>query len=114
MDRLARPGHQRSAWDWIGDTTGINDNYIVSGGAGSDGMYVQDATVTFCGWPIGVPSLAGRSLQLLGNGGNDMLWSPTTLNTDIFGGAGDDWINSGRASAFLYGEDGDDLIFNER
>lgn len=98
------------AWDLIGDTSGIWESTVIHGSSGPDAIFVQDSTVTFCDWPIGPPSFNGYYIQLLGNAGNDMLWSPTTFKTHFLGGAGDDWINSGYASAEIYGDDGDDVI----
>ena len=98
------------AWDWIGDTTGINDDYLVASGQGNDSLVVQTTLATFCGYPIGIPRYNGHVLDLYGYGGNDFLSSPTTLNTSIFGGEGNDWITSGNGIATLKGFNGDDLI----
>jgi hypothetical protein len=98
------------AWDWIGDTTGLNDDYLVASGMETDNLAIMHTVETVCGWPIGVPLYNGRSLDLFGYGGHDTMSSLTTLDTWIYGGADNDWIVSDKGNAYLYGSFGIDLI----
>jgi Ca2+-binding RTX toxin-like protein len=99
------------SWTQIGDTTGLFDDYLVSGLGGDDHIRVRSTTLSFCGYPLATPSYNGHYLDLSGGAGNDTLWSVTTLDTWIFGGDGNESINSGRGSAGLFSQNGDDTIW---
>jgi hypothetical protein len=99
------------AWHWIGDTTGINDNYFVAGGKGNDNLNVVTTTVTFCGFSIAAPLYNGHYVAINGIEGNDSVWSTGTSDTSLIGGLGNDWLVSGRGNAYLQGDAGNDKIW---
>ncbi|TWU14928.1 Bifunctional hemolysin/adenylate cyclase precursor [Symmachiella macrocystis] len=50
-------------------------------------------------------------IRIRGAGSDDVIYNSTEKQSEIFGGAGDDWIYGGGGKDSIYGKDGDDTIY---
>ncbi len=50
-------------------------------------------------------------IRIRGAGSDDIIYNATEINSEIYGGAGNDWIYGGAGVDSIYGKDGDDTIY---
>jgi Ca2+-binding RTX toxin-like protein len=103
------------AWSFLGNASGLNDNYLIVNGNGGGTMQVQDLTTfngqpySWCGWETLPPLYNGHFLDLYGGTGAETMTSGTG-DTWLAGGAGNDWITSKNVAGSLSGGDGNDFL----
>ena len=98
------------AWENIGGSGGLTDNYWLYGDGGDDNIIiVPSAGITFCGFFMQAPTQNGYRMNLFGGDGNDYLSTNGGI-ADLQGGAGNDSLYTWDGTGWNYGEAGNDLI----